>query len=319
LNPQEAETWFQAVMPQFRDLMNDGNEEVDMGDYIQALLAQGLNETVLGRNATMREIAGEAVELARLHKYDRLFASAIALRGLAYSFEMTPDLLLEMEGAVQLCRLKGYFHELALLLMMLGGLNYLLGDTQKGKQYLEELEQVRENIRSPLGLAIITESLGGLAFVGGDLESARLSTVETIEIFEKLGAGQNLVMARSRLGHILRRIGDTTGAKDIYRQTILSWQELGNLAAIAHQLECFAFLAIADGNHRRAAILIGAAKATRKRLNAPNENPMELVDMKQALAQLAESIGEGERDRVMAEGAKLNLDEAVALALKEVT
>jgi hypothetical protein len=91
------------------------------------------------------------------------------------------------------------------------------------------------------------------------------------------------------------------------------------LAAIAHQLECFAFLAIADGNHRRAAILIGAAKATRKRLNAPNENPMELVDMKQALAQLAESIGEGERDRVMAEGAKLNLDEAVALALKEVT
>jgi len=319
LAPQEAETWFQAVMPQFRVLANDGNEEVDMGDYIQALLAQGLNETVLGRNATMREIAGKAVELARLHKFDRLFASAIALRGLAYSFEMTPDLLLEMEEAVQLCRLKGYFHELALLLMMLGGLYTLFGDTQKGKQYLEELEQVRENIRSPLGLAIITESLGGLAFVRGDLESARLLTVETVEIFEKLGARQNLVMARSRLGHILRRIGDITGAEDIYRQTILSWQELGNLAAVAHQLECFAFLAIADENHRRAAMLIGAAKATRKRLNAPNENPMELVDMKEALAQLASATGEVERDRMMVEGAKLNLDEAVALALKEVT
>jgi tetratricopeptide (TPR) repeat protein len=232
---------------------------------------------------------------------------------------MTPDLLLEMEEAVQLCRLKGYFYELALLLMMLGGLYTLFGETQKGKQYLEELEQVRENIRSPLGLAIITESFSGLAFVGGDLESARLLTVETIEIFEKLGARQNLVMARSRLGHILRRIGDTTGAEDIYRQTILLWQELGNLAAVAHQLECFAFLAIAAGNHRRAAILIGAAKATRKRLNAPNENPMELADMKQALAQLAEIIGEGERDRVMAEGAQMSLDEAVTLALKEVT
>jgi tetratricopeptide (TPR) repeat protein len=232
---------------------------------------------------------------------------------------MTPDLLQEMGVAVQLCRLKGYFHELALLLMMLGGLYTLFGDTQKGKQYLEELEQVRENIRSPLGLAIITESLSGLAFVGGDLDSARLLTVETIEIFEKLGARQNLVMARSRLGHILRRIGDITGAEDIYRQTILSWQELGNLAAVAHQLECFAFLAIADRNYRRAAILIGAAKATRKRLNAPNENPMELADMKGALAQLASATGEVERDRMMVEGAKLNLDEAVALALKEVT
>jgi hypothetical protein len=46
---------------------------------------------------------------------------------------------------------------------------------------------------------------------------------------------------------------------------------------------------------------------------------MELADMKEALAQLASATGEVERDRMMVEGAKLNLDEAVALALKEVT
>ncbi len=36
------------------------------------------------------------------------------------------------------------------------------------------------------------------------------------------------------------------------------------------------------------------------------------------MAQLAGEMGEEERDRVMAEGARMSLDDAVALALKEV-
>ena len=105
--------------------------------------------------------------------------------------------------------------------------------------------------------------------------------------------------------------------KDVYRKTIYSWQELGNLPAVAHQVECFAFLAVSTGNYQRGAVLIGAAKAAREQLNAQTENPLEITDMKQAMTQLTESVGEEERDRLMVEGAKMSLDEAVSLALED--
>ena len=70
-------------------------------------------------------------------------------------------------------------------------------------------------------------------------------------------------------------------------------------------------------NYQHGALLMGAAGAAREQLNAQPENPFELAGMQRALAQLAEAMGEEERDRVIAEGAKMSLDEAVTFALKE--
>ena len=61
--------------------------------------------------------------------------------------------------------------------------------------------------------------------------------------------------------------------------------------------------------------MIGAASIARNRLNAQIESPFELADMEQAMMQLAEALGEEERDRLMAEGAHMSADEAVELAL----
>jgi len=330
LNPREAETWFNSVMPRFRELVGQGSDDVNMEDYINALLALTMNELILGRNTTTREIADEAVNLARLHKYDRLLAASIAIKGLTYAMKVDTAFIQEMEETAQLCRQKGYSNELTSILLILIGVNiFYLRDTEKGGQCIEELKKARLKVRSPLSIAQIDESLNGLAMVTikwshgetpiitGDLEAAKLSTLETIKIFEKLGARQNAAMARSRLGHIFRYTGDFQGAKDIYRKTIYSWQELGNFPAVAHQVECFAFLAVSTGNYQRGAILIGAARATREQLNAQTENPLEITDMKQAITQLTEAIGDEERDRLMAEGAKMSLDEAVLLALED--
>ena len=99
----------------------------------------------------------------------------------------------------------------------------------------------------------------------------------------------------------------------------MGWQEEGSLPAIAHQLECFAYMAIASGNHEHAVRLLGRAKATREELNAHSTDALEISEMEQAIKQLADAIGEDERNRVMAVGAKMNMDDAVTLALKEVT
>jgi len=61
-----------------------------------------------------------------------------------------------------------------------------------------------------------------------------------------------------------------------YRETIRAWQEQGHPSAVAHQLECFVFIAIAQEQYEHAARLLGAAEETRERLTAlrPERHPV---------------------------------------------
>ena len=86
---------------------------------------------------------------------------------------------------------------------------------------------------------------------------------------------------------------------------------------MAHQLESFAFIAIAREQHEHAAKLLGAASEARQKLNSLSEDPQEIAELARAMEQLTAAIGEGDRDKVMDEGRKMSLDEAVVLALAE--
>jgi hypothetical protein len=80
-------------------------------------------------------------------------------------------------------------------------------------------------------------------------------------------------------------------------------------------VECFAFIAMARGRHGRAAELLGASRKAREAVNAVSENPEEIEELALAMEQLAEALGEEERDRALAEGSLISFDDAVQLAL----
>ena len=120
--------------------------------------------------------------------------------------------------------------------------------------------------------------------------------------------------ARSALGHMKRMKGDLDGAQRVYQQTIIAFQERGHSPAVAHQMECFGVIAVRKNQGARAARLFGAANTIRQTVQV-NRLPSEQIEFDQILIQLAETIGEIERDRMMAEGAMLSLDEAVELAV----
>jgi hypothetical protein len=115
--------------------------------------------------------------------------------------------------------------------------------------------------------------------------------------------------------YILRQGGILEEAEGYYRQSINGWQELGQLPAVAHQVECFAFIAIARSEYEHAARLLGAAGRAREELNAVSEDPQEIEDLALAMQQLAEAMGEEERDKALANGRLISLDDAVQLAL----
>ena len=117
------------------------------------------------------------------------------------------------------------------------------------------------------------------------------------------------------MAHILRQEGAIEEAEVYYRLSIVGWQELGHRSAVAHQLECLAYIAIEKGEFTHAAALLGAAGETRERLDALSEDPQEISDLARAMEQLAEAMGEEGRDKAIAEGRLISLDGAVQLAL----
>jgi hypothetical protein len=115
-----------------------------------------------------------------------------------------------------------------------------------------------------------------------------------------------------------RMKGDLDGAEQVYRQTIIAFQERGHSPAVAHQLECFAMIAVRKKQDARAAKLFGAANTIRQTVQV-NRLPSEQSEFDLFLAQLGQTIGRIERDSTMAEGAKMTIDEAVDFALLDTT
>ena len=100
----------------------------------------------------------------------------------------------------------------------------------------------------------------------------------------------------------------------IYQETIKGWQELGNRSAIAHQLECFGLLAIAEEEPQRATKLFSVAQALRERIDSPMTD-FERVEYDESVAQLRAMLAETEFNALWAEGRAMKMEQAIELAL----
>lgn len=121
----------------------------------------------------------------------------------------------------------------------------------------------------------------------------------------------NIILAET--GHIYRQIGDIETAFETYCTTIRAFAELQQLAAVAHQLECFAFIAIQSNDSTRAARLFGAAEAIRNHRGTPM-TPTEAEEYTDRLALLKTALPDEEFKAAWAEGTTLDLDAAVRYA-----
>jgi predicted ATPase/class 3 adenylate cyclase len=260
---READTWLAPLIRQTRLRVESGDDTIDSVIFTKALIAYGSNLVGLGHNVQLIDISQEARILARKNKQPRLQAWAVELIGFAHTFNLTPEHIREIEETVQICREQRYIPELAANLVLLGAGYYLSGNHEKGEQLIEEGHQISLELGSPREIASVADARSARAWYNGDWEKARAFALTAIQQFELLGARQNLTRTQSRLAHIDRATGNLDAAEAGYRKTILAWQEHGQIPALAHHLECFAYLAIARQDYRRAASLIGTAKTTR--------------------------------------------------------
>lgn len=320
IHPSEVLAWLEPSIDKTRPLLNKDNSPVRTEDFIKALYALGFTQALFGNVKLSLEIADEGIQLSQESSELQLYTYGISQKFsgmIQHWFEISEEWLQVVKNAIEICQKEGFELELGRLHLNMGTFLILRGEFEQAKQNFQKAEEIIRKYQNPRSLGLLLFVKAQFALAQGDLETALQIYEQAVETFAAINDQLIVLIAKSTISHFLRRSGKIAEAIPYYRGTILKWQEQGNPVSIAHQLECFAYIGIANEKHKHAAQLLGRASATRKEMNAISKDPQEIAELEQAMTQLADAMGEDERDRWMADGAKMSLDEAVSFALKE--
>ncbi|MGE5463398.1 MAG: ATP-binding protein, partial [Syntrophothermus sp.] len=188
------------------------------------------------------------------------------------------------------------------------------GKAAEKDRYFAQLKEIIRNVPLSFQAGLFFLGMGVSERAAGNYQTARQLIEDGSKVFERLQSRnfQNIML--SELGHIARSTGDRQKARDIYVKTLTAWQDLGNRAAISHQLECFGFLAIADEEPQRATRLLGAAGALRERTGSLMTD-YERVEYDREILQLRSMLTSEEYLSLWAEGRAMSMEDAIQLAL----
>jgi non-specific serine/threonine protein kinase len=157
--------------------------------------------------------------------------------------------------------------------------------------------------------------LGMEARFQGRFDEARERFVPLLAAFHEMGDQHRANMIHSECAHMQRLEGHHDKAESMYRETILEWQRLGHRAAVANQLECFAFIAKVNEQPERAIKLLGAAEALREIIQI-DMSPMERVEYEREAGELRARMSEKEFNIQWLEGRAMTMEQAIAYALE---
>jgi hypothetical protein len=93
---------------------------------------------------------------------------------------------------------------------------------------------------------------------------------------------------------------------------------MGQIGAVAHQLECFGFIALAQNQYERALQLIAAANTLRKK-DGTSMTPDEQTYFNRQLANVRETMDKTRFELEWSKGATLTMEDAIELALQRTT
>jgi tetratricopeptide (TPR) repeat protein len=191
----------------------------------------------------------------------------------------------------------------------------LYHDPDLAQQYVEEsLRMAREaGLRSQEAQAC--EMLGLIAVHRSDYDSARSYLIESMRIYDEIGSSFNVILEKSNLAHLERKLGNHVEALRYYQETIVGFRDIAQTGAVAHQLECFGFIALAQGQHERALLLLAAANALRERGGTPM-TPDEQPYFDEQLKQIHERLDRPHFDSIWSKSRALKMEQAIDLALE---
>ncbi len=189
-------------------------------------------------------------------------------------------------------------------------------EPEKAREYASQSIKILKDNGLLWAYALVLLEFGMVAKYKGDFALSRDNFRKILPLFREMGDIHRATMIQSEFGHMDRYEGHLDQAEQVYRETILVWKKIGHRAAVANQLEFFAFIAIAHKEDKRAARLLGAAEALREKINI-QMSPFERVEYDQQVSGLRSRMPETAFSTLWAQGRLLPMEQAVALALEK--
>ncbi|HXQ39375.1 MAG TPA: hypothetical protein VN843_35575, partial [Anaerolineales bacterium] len=189
-------------------------------------------------------------------------------------------------------------------------------DRNLAQNYVEESYRLAKEAGLRSQEAQSSEILGFIAIDGKNYDAARTHFKESARVYEEIGAAFNVILEKSNLAHLERRTGNYATALEYYRETIVAFRDMGQTGAVAHQLECFGFIALAQSQNERALQLFAAANALREKANTPMR-PDEQTYFDKQLESLREKMDARLYDSIWSEGHTMTMEQAIELALQD--
>ena len=319
----EAKSWLTAAISKTRESFENGDPNVPPEYFVKGLIGLATVYSIYSDHPPAMKHINEAFQLSEKHQLWRHHIRAIIMKTVILAngagTPTTPEWLEQVEKALALTIEYNYHIEKAYLEYLLAYYHAWENEFEKALPYYKKALEHTAQINNPFLNGEIYRAQAMMAYLQGDYDLAAKAYQKASDNFLAINDRRFALVNQSELAHLLRRTGKISDAIRIYREIILKWQEQSNVAALAHQLECFAFLAISKGQYETAAKLLGKAQETRLTQASESTNELEIEELAHALEELAEELGEHGRDTSMRDGENFSLDEAVSFALEQVT
>ncbi len=225
----------------------------------------------------------------------------------------TQQYLRDAEG---LAREQGYRDELAVTLMTGSQIVYFTaGDMAQAKAYVAEAMSLAGEGNSewvPYMFVFLAARLSGTF---GDIEKARGLFGQAEDAARRMGDMRGVYSCQSELAHMLRKHGEIDEALELYKQVLPKWKEMGHRAAVAHELECIAFILIQKNQPDRAVTLLGAAQVIRELIDS-SMTPPERIDYERVVSELRANVNENKFKQLWDAGMAMNMEQAIQYALE---
>lgn len=314
----EGFRWTQKALERVEKTPLPNSITIEQRMVARARALRGLTRLylALGANTNAKHAAEESVALYRQTEDRRGLAFALVI--LAYPLEFLGERD-QAEAALQesyaIARAEGDVYVICRSLNRLARVIVdLYHDLDLAQQYMEEACRLAREAGLRSQEAQASEILGFIATHRNDYEAARAHLKDSVRIYQEIGATFNVILEKSNLAHLERRLGNHVDALNYYRETITAFRDIGQRGAVAHQLECLGFIALAQNESERALQLFAAANALRETGSTPM-TPDEQTYFDEQLKSLREKMNAKQFDSVWSRGHAMSMEQAIEFAL----
>jgi predicted ATPase len=188
-------------------------------------------------------------------------------------------------------------------------------DLDRGRDLLREAETLFREVDDRSGLAKVLWGLGSTGTVQNDWDSAVAFSLEAADLFRELGDRFSLGWALNSLGTGYLGKGELEAARDAFEEGLDLFLGAGDVTGIGLLLGDISLLSAMEGDHARGALLRGAALRVEEQSGQGLVTNLD-VYMPWDLDLRRGPLPQEEWDRLVDDGGRLSVDEAVALARK---